>query len=136
MRKVKIMYWVCTGLVALLMGAGSIPHLLSSAGSVSIFQQLGYPAYLLPFLGVAKLLGVIVILVPGFPKIKEWAYAGLAFDLLGATYSFIAVGTPEPIMLLWLLVLAGSYVTYQKLKKADFLAAQNVRGLQIRKDAV
>lgn len=53
---------------------------------------LHMPLYLLPFLGIAKLLAVIAILIPDYPKIKEWAYAGLLFDFIGATYSMIAVG--------------------------------------------
>lgn len=118
MRKLTIAYWICTGLVALLMGVGSIPNILSSAESIALFQQLGYPAYLLPFLGVAKLLGVIAIIIPGFPSIKEWAYAGLTFDLAGATYSFLAIGTPVAGMIVGLLMIAGSYVTYHKIRKA------------------
>ncbi|MDQ0113300.1 hypothetical protein J2T15_002741 [Paenibacillus harenae] len=120
MRKMIVIYWICTGLVALLMGVGSIPNLLSSADSLALFQQLGYPAYLLPFLGAAKLLGVIAITLPGFPKIKEWAYAGLTFDLAGATYSFLAIGKPNEsiFMILGFLAIAGSYVTYHKIRKA------------------
>ncbi|WP_169091451.1 DoxX family protein [Paenibacillus sp. PL91] len=119
MRKLIVTYWICTGLVALLMGLGSLPNILSSADSIALFQQLGYPAYLLPFLGVAKLLGVIAIILPGFPRIKEWAYAGLTFDLAGATFSFIAIGTAAEgiFMILGFLVIAGSYVTYHKIRK-------------------
>ncbi|EGK13184.1 hypothetical protein HMPREF9374_1001 [Desmospora sp. 8437] len=62
-------------------------------------------------------MGVIAILVPGFPRIKEWAYAGLTFDLAGATYTFIAIGSPQPVMILGFLVIAGSYVGYQNLRK-------------------
>ncbi|RCW48438.1 DoxX-like protein [Paenibacillus prosopidis] len=121
MRKLIITYWICTGLVALLMGVGSIPNILSSAESIALFQELGYPAYLLPFLGVAKLLGVIAIILPRFPRITEWAYAGLTFDLAGATYSFLAIGTPIEgifIMIFGFLVIAGSYVTHHKIRKA------------------
>ncbi|MCF6411426.1 DoxX family protein [Pseudalkalibacillus salsuginis] len=120
MRKLIVTYWICTGLLALLMGVGSLPNILSSAESIALFQQLGYPAYLLPFLGVAKLLGVIAIILPGFPRIKEWAYAGLTFDLAGATYSFIAIGTPIEgiLMILGFLMIAGSYVTHHIIRKA------------------
>jgi hypothetical protein len=54
--------------------------------------KVGVPLYLIPFIGIAKVLGVIAILIPGFPKLKEWAYAGLFFDLIGATYSICASG--------------------------------------------
>ena len=55
-------------------------------------EGLGYPFYLIPFVGVAKVLGIIAILIPGFPGIKEWAYAGLFFDLVGATFSIYSSG--------------------------------------------
>ncbi|WP_231571073.1 DoxX family protein [Gordoniibacillus kamchatkensis] len=86
-----------------------------------MFQQLGYPTYLLPFLGAAKLLGIVAILVPGFPRIKEWAYAGLTFDLAGAMYSGIAVGGPVSGSMLFLIgfaLIAGSYVLYHRKKQA------------------
>ena len=82
---------------------------------------MGYPAYLIPFLGWAKLLGVVAILVPGFPRIKEWAYAGLFFDLLGATYSVAnsgkTIGEWSP-MLAFIALGIGSYVYYHKKRKA------------------
>lgn len=121
-KTTNVLYWVCTVLVALLMGLGSIPNIMSSADSVAIFAQLGYPTYLLPFLGVAKLLGVIAILVPGFPRVKEWAYAGLTFDLAGAMYSMIAIGEPMSGWLVFLLgfaVIAGSYVCYHRKHKSS-----------------
>src|SRR5262249_40927713 len=59
-----------------------------------IFGHLGYPSYLLPFLGTAKILGVVAVLVPGFGRVKEWAYAGLLFDIVGAFYSHLSVGDP------------------------------------------
>jgi hypothetical protein len=54
----------------------AIPDLLRVPGALSIFRHLGYPPYLLPFLGTAKTLGVVAILVPGRPRFKEWAFAG------------------------------------------------------------
>jgi len=113
MKRINIIYWVFTALLAALMLSSAIPEILSTADSVKFMVQLGYPKYLNPFLGVAKLLGVTAILVPGFPKVKEWAYAGFAFDLLGATYSFIAIGTPASqwiFMLVFILLLGVSYV--------------------------
>ena len=90
----RIAYWIVTLLMAAFMLMASIPDVISHPEAIKIFQHLGYPAYLLPFIGVAKILGVIAILVPGFPRLKEWAYAGLVFDLIGALYSHIAVGDP------------------------------------------
>ena len=71
----------------------SIPDVMATPEATKFMSgMLGYPAYFTPFIGVAKILGVIAILIPGFPRIKEWAYAGLAYDLIGAVYSGIAVG--------------------------------------------
>lgn len=121
MKTRKILYWVCTGLLAALMLMGAIPDIMSVPEAVEMFDHLGYPAYLLPFLGVAKTLGVIAILIPGFPRIKEWAYAGFVFDLAGAMYSSIAVGDPAsgwlPFLIGFLLI-AGSYVCYHSLRNA------------------
>ena len=117
MKKVNIIYWLSTGLFAALLMSSAIPNMLSSEEWVAIMTHLGYPAYVLPLLGVAKLLGIIAILVPGFPRLKEWAYAGFTFDLIGATYSGIAAGGFDPMMLTMLVffgLLALSYIFYHK----------------------
>jgi hypothetical protein len=125
MKKLALPYWIFTVLLAVLMGLGAIPDILSAPDAVAMFEHLGYPAYLLPSIGTAKLLGVVAILVSSFPRIKEWAYAGLFFDLTGALYSNIAVdgfsgGTL--VFLIGYLLIAGSYVYYHKRRKS---AAQN-----------
>lgn len=120
MKKIAVLYWSFTGLLSALMVIGSIPDMMLVPEAVALFEHLGYPAYLLPFLGIAKLLGIVAILVPGFPRIKEWAYAGLFFDLLGAMYSSIAVGDPASQWLLFLIgfiLIAGSYTFYHKKRK-------------------
>jgi uncharacterized membrane protein YphA (DoxX/SURF4 family) len=120
-RKIKIFYWIFTGLLIAMMSAGSIPNLLSSPESVALFTHLGYPVFLLPFLGAAKILGVIALLVPGFPRLREWAYAGFTFDLCGALYSSIAVGDPASFwapICIGFIIIAGSYILYHKLKAA------------------
>jgi hypothetical protein len=82
-KRNTILFWVFTALFSAFMLTSIIPNILSSQEWVDIFNQLGYPLYMLPFLGVAKLLGIIALLIPGYPRIKEWAYAGLFFDLTG-----------------------------------------------------
>ncbi len=118
MKKTNIIYWILTGLYGLFIIGTSIPDVISSPDAAKIMvTQLGYPAYLMPFIGVAKILGGIAILIPGFPKIKEWAYAGLAFDLIGATYSTIAIGEPAShwgFMAIFFAFLFGSYYFYHK----------------------
>jgi len=122
MKKTKILYWVFTILFAALMGFTAIPDVINSPDAVAFMTgHLGYPKYFTPFIGVAKLLGVVAILVPGFPKIREWAYAGLAFDLVGAIYSVLSVGDPvsgASFMLLPILLGTLSYVYNEKMKKA------------------
>ena len=113
MKKTKILYWVFTALFAMLMLFASIPDVLRADEAIAVFKHLGYPSYLLPFLGVAKILGVVAILAPGFRMLKEWAYAGLVFDLLGALYSHISVGDPPSVWmfaLIGLALAAGSYL--------------------------
>lgn len=116
MKKTNILYWVFTSLFAFLMLGSAIPDILSSPVAVQgMHVELGYPAFFVPFVGVAKLLGVIAIIIPGFPKIKEWAYAGLFFDLIAATYSIASVGKPDWIfMILPLALAASSYIFYSR----------------------
>ena len=117
MKKTKIIYWIFTSLFAFLMLGSAIPDIFSVPVALEDFQKMGMPVYLLPFLGIAKTLGVIAILIPGYPRIKEWAYAGLVFDLLGATYSIIASGQPAAnwmFMALPIILTAGSYTWYHK----------------------
>jgi DoxX-like family len=76
------------------MGFSGITSILNASGGPEVSKHLGYPFYLIAFLGVAKLLGVVTTLIPGFPRPKEWAYAGFVFDLAGAMYSGISVGDP------------------------------------------
>ena len=120
-KKINIIYWIFTGLLLAAMGLGAIPDLLSMPDALAVFKQLGYPAYLSPFMGAVKLLGVIAILIPGFPRIKEWVYAGFVFDLTGATYSSLAIGTPVlqvlPMLIGYALII-GSYIYHHKRLKA------------------
>jgi uncharacterized membrane protein YphA (DoxX/SURF4 family) len=116
-KRDTIISWVSTVLFCAFMLTSAIPNILSSKEWVTVFEQLGYPLYMLPFLGVAKLLGVIVLLIPGFNRLKEWAYAGLFFDLVGAVYSGLAVGGFDPKMLVMLIPFglgALSYVYHHK----------------------
>ena len=112
MKKIKTFYWIITGLFSAFMLFSAIPDILVVPEAKTFMNGLGYPDYIIPFLGVAKLLGIIAILIPGFPKIKEWAYAGLFFDLIGATYSVIAhegFKASVLIMLLPIIFLCMSY---------------------------
>jgi uncharacterized membrane protein YphA (DoxX/SURF4 family) len=120
MKKITIPYWIFTVLVVLFMGIGAITDAVKATAAVDLFKHLGYPEYLLPFLGIAKIIGVIAILIPGFPRIKEWAYAGLIFDLTGAVYSTIVVdGLMAGLGFLpGYIIIAGSYFYYHKRQKS------------------
>jgi DoxX-like protein len=112
-NRINIAYWVVTGLMAAFMLMASIPDVLRVPQAADIFGHLGYPAYLLPFLGTAKILGVVAVLVPGFDRLKEWAYAGLVFDITGALYSHLSVGDPVSVWgfaLIGLALVGGSYM--------------------------
>ena len=110
--RINSVYWVVTGLMAAFMLMASVPDVLRLPQAVEIFGHLGYPTYLLPFLGTAKILGVIAVLVPGFDRLKEWAYAGLVFDVTGALYSHLSVGDPVSVWgfaLIALVLVSSSY---------------------------
>ncbi len=102
-KRDAILFWVSTGLFSAFMLTSAIPNILSAPEWVAVFEQLGYPLYMLPAIGVAKLLGIIALLVPGFPRIREWAYAGFFFDLTGAVYSGLVMGGFDPLMLIMLI---------------------------------
>lgn len=116
MKRHSWISWLVTGLMAALVVLSAVPDVLRLPGALSVFDHLGYPSYLLPFLGTAKLLGVAAVLAPGLARVKEWAFAGLTFDVSGALYSHLSVGDPPA---LWmpavaaLGLLAGSYVAYR-----------------------
>jgi uncharacterized membrane protein YphA (DoxX/SURF4 family) len=117
MKKIKIIYWILTALFAAFMIFTAVPDVLMVPDAVTFMNHLGYPDYFTPFIGVAKVLGCIAILVPGFPGIKEWAYAGLAYDLIGATYSVISSDGLQPsvsFMLLPIVLGTLSYFYYHK----------------------
>lgn len=112
MKKTKIIYWITTILFAGLMIFSSIPDVMMEAETVKFITRLGYPEYFIFFIGVAKLLGCLAILVPGFPRIREWAYAGLFFDLIGAAYSNIMVDGFQPGMVVMLVFFGLGIASY------------------------
>ena len=108
--------WIVTGLMAALLVLSAIPDVLQVEGAVSVFKHLGYPPYLLLFLGTAKLLGVAVVLAPDLRRTKEWAFAGLTFDVTGALYSHLSVGDPPRAWmpaLIALMLVGSAYVAHR-----------------------
>src|SRR5258708_7537608 len=119
MKKINIIYWVFTCLMTALCVLGSFLDISHAPDAVALIKHLGYPLYFVTFIGVIRLLGIIAVFIPGYPKVKEWAYAGLFFDTAGAMYSHIATGDPVSIFapaLIGLIAVTGSYFYDQKRK--------------------
>lgn len=118
MKAWKIAYWIVTVLLSAFIVASSIPDVLQVEGAVMIFEHLGYPTYMLLIVGWAKILGVFGILQRWWPFLREWAYAGLVIDLLGAAASHMFVGDPVPMYAPALVALILTLASYVLLRKA------------------
>ena len=122
-KATNTIYWISTIIFAALMIFSAAGGLQPTQQAIQILHDgLGYPVYFIQFISVAKLLGSIAILVPGLYRIKEWAYAGLFFDLAGAVYSGIASsGKFDPMMLTllaWIIPgILSYYFWHKKIKK-------------------
>lgn len=90
-KKNIIIYWIATLWLALGMVSTGIVQIIKMEEEVANFTKLGYPTYLMTIIGIAKMLGVIAILSPKFPILKEWAYAGFTYTMMGAIISHIVV---------------------------------------------
>lgn len=111
--KNALAYWIFTVLAALLFGIPGAALLLRVTHFTNDMAQLGYPTYFLTILGIWKLLGVIAILSPGAPRLKEWAYAGMTFDLICAAISRTVAGNDPVKILPPLLVLVIVIVSWR-----------------------
>ena|SRR5680860_503217 len=111
-KRNKIIYWVSTGWLALGMVSTGIVQCIQIEEEVEKMASLGYPGYIMPLLGVWKILGVIAILIPKFPLLKEWAYAGFFFVMSGAIISHIASGDVIQEILPALLLLILTVVSW------------------------
>jgi len=109
-KKSPLLYWITTTVSAIAFivpGIGNFIHLPHFATDMA---HLGYPAYFLTIFGIWKILGAIVIVAPGLKRLKEWAYAGMIFDLTGAAYSRISLHD-EAIMAIVPLIISGIVIT-------------------------
>lgn len=91
-KRNRIIYWIATIWMSFGMAAGGIAQLMHVKEAEEGLVRLGYPAYFLTIIGLWKVLGVVAVLAPKFPLVKEWAYAGFFFVMLGALFSHAAVG--------------------------------------------
>ena len=92
MKPKSMRYWVVTAMVAFFIGSGGAAELMRVPGTVEGLVHLGYPVYFATIIGFWKVLGAIAILAPGFPRLKEWAYAGIFFNMTGAAATGVFVG--------------------------------------------
>ena len=116
-KRNKIIYWIATIWLSLGMVSTGVVQLLklkgNGPGSLESMTHLGYPVYFVTLLGIAKILGVIALLIPKFPLLKEWAYAGFFFMMSGAIFTHIAAGNSMseifPSLLLLVLIVVSWY---------------------------
>ncbi len=111
-KRNKIIYWIFTLWLSLGMVSTAIVQLQRTPPEVERMTHLGYPLYLLTLLGVWKLLGVVAVLVPKFPVVKEWAYAGFFFAMSGAAFSHFVSGSPASQIFPSLLLLALTIISW------------------------
>ncbi|MFN8252147.1 MAG: DoxX family protein [Ferruginibacter sp.] len=121
-KTINTLYWVFTVLFSGLMIFSSLGGIQLTEQAKEVFVKfLGYPAYFIQFISVAKIIGSVAILVPGLNKtVKEWAYAGLFFDLAGAIFSGVAAGGKfDPLMLTMLAWIIPGILSYYFWKKKN-----------------
>lgn len=114
-KRNNIIYWIATIWLSLGMVSTAVVQLLKlkdGQGALNVIIHLGYPVYILAILGVWKILGVIAVLIPKFPVLKEWAYAGFFFVMTGAIYSHIASGDGIIAMFPALLLLVLTIISW------------------------
>ena len=113
MKNTNLIFWIVTGLFAAFMLVSAIPDIMLSPDAKVFIGHLGYPDYFIVFIGVAKALGAIAIIVPAnFPRIKEWAYAGLFYDLFAAAVSQWATDGFQPGILFMALPIGVCFASY------------------------
>ncbi|MEM8488713.1 MAG: DoxX family protein [Bacteroidota bacterium] len=121
----KIFYWIATGLVCLMMIFSAGMYLFNTAEIQALFTSLGYPAYIVIPLAIAKILAVVAILTKKSAVLKEWAYAGLCFDFILASSAHIMVGDGEQYgAIVALVILAVSYYYDKQLFPANQLVSE------------
>lgn len=112
MRNKKIIYWSVTGLFSAYMILTAIPNVTLEPQSVTMITGLGYPEYFIRMIGIAKIIGAIAILLPNLRRLKEWAYAGLFFDLAAATISIVMMGGLNAQIIFMIIPIIFLFVSY------------------------
>jgi len=118
-RNRAIAYWVATALVVFELVLGGVWDVLRVPHVRVVMERLGYPTYFVVILGVWKLLGAVALAIPRFPRLKEWAYAGMVFNLTGALVSHLASGDIEVGPMVYLVVMTGVTAASWSLRPAS-----------------
>jgi len=113
--KQKLLYWIPTALLAVMFLGSGLSSVAGVEQIAASYKGIGYPLSLMGFLGVLKLLGVAALLAPGMRTLKEWAYAGFFFNMLGAAWAHLSVSDPIgktafPIVVIGLILMSRSMV--------------------------
>jgi hypothetical protein len=124
MTRGSVLYWMTTTLLAIAFLVPGVGNIIHASHIASDMAHLGYPSHFLSILGCWKVLGAIAILVPGLPRLKEWAYAGMIFDLTGAAVSRAAVGDRALMIVVPLLIGAIALLSWSLRPSGRKLEAQ------------
>jgi hypothetical protein len=123
MKATKITYWTTTILMSVGMTLSAIGQLTQQPPMLESLKLLGYPPQIMILLGVLKLMGAFILVFPGYPKVREWGYAGFTFLFIGATYSHFIVGDYNPTTIVLLGILFTSYFTWKRMGQSKPLVA-------------
>lgn len=118
-KTIKILYWVLLGLFCLFHVFDAIGGLSMAQAGIDAMHAMGYPVYLMPFLAVLKLLGIAALLQNKFTRIKEWAFAGFSFTLIGASVSHMCTDHNPLFVVLPIVFLAILFVVYSCWRKLN-----------------
>jgi DoxX-like family len=115
-KSLRLAYWIATSLFALLLVMDGLGGLFQAEAGQEALRHLGYPLYLLPFFGAAKILAAVAIVQTRFRTVKEWAFAGFAFSCVGAFWSRAVVGDSTELIfpVVFLVIMAVPYVLWRK----------------------
>lgn len=121
-KRLSILYWLLTVLVAVIMGFAGVILLFRLDGSLKVLRHLGYPVYFSTLIGITRLAGSAAILLPVPKGLREWAYAGLTFDIMATIFSILSSGLPvvsivQPVIIL--IALEVSYFCWRRRLRPD-----------------
>ncbi|MNS55423.1 hypothetical protein D3C72_882580 [compost metagenome] len=133
MRKIQIAYWIITACTLIGFLLSAVNELIRSPETlISTTQLLGYPAYFLTLLGVAKIIGILVLVIPKYFRLKEWAYAGFTIDCISAFWSEMTVGNPKgsiKSIVVFLFVMLSYYLLRKMQKGVELQAAHEPKSI-------